>query len=306
MFLKIFSKLALAFSSMALTIVVGAQTPTKTEVVANPDGTYSVIEYPVGKEVSVKLLPSAALAGAVGSAKVLRADDGSKIFLNFTGIKGDVTTYHAYAIDPAGMPTYLGPVNIKDGQATAEFFAPLDKFMVVLSPTEGLTSMDASTAVVFRSEVPSGYAVVPTAKTAETKAVAATAQVETTYEVPLLNIPSFNNKTTEVRVNFSGELSGLKGKAYIDPGQKGTTQVKMRFDDMKLAPKDKRLVLWASSPDGKYTKLGQVINNGKRQESEIRSETALADFGLFVTLEDTDVAQPTSKTYSVFGAGRTE
>ena len=45
---------------------------------------------------------------------------------------------------------------------------------------------------------------------------------------------------------------------------------------------------------------GQVINNGKREESEIRSETALADFGLFVTVESADVELPTSRVYSVF------
>lgn len=306
MFSKLINKFLLVASSLALGVAVLAQTPTKTEVVANGDGTYTVIEYPVGKEVSVKLLPSTNLSGAVGAAKVLRTADGTKIVLNFTGIKGDVATYHAYAVDAAGVPTYLGPVSVKDGKASGEFSSPLDKFMVVLSPTEGLTAVDTSTAIVFRSEVPTGYAVVPIGKTADTKAVAATAPAESTYDVPLLNVPSFNKKTTEVRVSFSGELNGLKGKAYIDPGQKGTTQVKMRFDDMKLAPKDKRLVLWAASPDGKYTKLGQVINTGQRQESEIRSETALADFGLFITLEDTDVAQPTSKTYSVFGAGPTE
>lgn len=306
MFSKIYSKLGGAVAALILMMSINAQTPTKTAVVANADGTYTVIEYPVGKEVSVKLLPSASLQGAVGTAKVLRADDGTKIVLNFSGIKSDVSTYHAYAIDPAGMPTYLGPVSVKDGQASGEFFAPLDKFMVVLSPTEGLTFTDASTAVAFRSEIPTGYAVVPVAKTSDTKAVASTAAVETTYEVPMLNVPGFNNKTTEVRVKFAGELSGLKGKAYIDPGQKGTTQVKMRFDDMKLAPQDKRLVLWAASADGKYTKLGQVINTGKRQESEIRSETSLNDFGLFVTVEETDVNQPTSKTYSVFGVGSSE
>jgi hypothetical protein len=52
--------------------------------------------------------------------------------------------------------------------------------------------------------------------------------------------------------------------------------------------------------DGKFTKLGQVINTGGRQESEIRSETAMTDFGLFVTMEDADVVQPTSRTYSIF------
>lgn len=294
------------FLSLVLAATAFGQTPTKAEVVANGDGTYSVIEYPVGKEVVVKLLPSATVTGATGTAKVLRADDGTKVFLNFAGIKGDAEAYHAYAIDAAGMPTYLGPVAVKDGQASGEFFAPLDKFMVVLSPTEGLKTWDSTSSVLFRSDVPAGYAVVPMTKTSDTKAVASTAPVASTYQVPLLNVPGFKEKTTEVRVNFSGELTGLKGKAYIDPGQKGTTQVKMRFDDMKLAPKDKRLVLWAASAEGEYTKLGQVINTGRRQESEIRSETALADFGLFVTLEDTDVTQPTGKTYSVFGAGVTE
>jgi hypothetical protein len=116
-----------------------------------------------------------------------------------------------------------------------------------------------------------------------------------------LDVAAFNNKTTEIRIDFSGELAGLKGKAYLDPGKKsGVTQVKMRFDDMKYAPKEKRFVLWASAPDGSYTKLGQVVNNGKRQESEIRSETELKNFGLFVTVEETDVTTPTSRTYSVF------
>jgi hypothetical protein len=78
----------------------------------------------------------------------------------------------------------------------------------------------------------------------------------------------------------------------------------MRFDDMKLAPKEKRYVLWAVSPENTYTKIGQVINTGKRQEAEIRGETALKDFGLFVTLENADVTQPTSTIYSTFSVGR--
>jgi hypothetical protein len=44
-------------------------------------------------------------------------------------------------------------------------------------------------------------------------------------------------------------------------------------------------VLWAVSPDNKYTKLGQVVNTGKRNEAEIKSETTLTDFGLLVTLQ---------------------
>jgi len=277
-------------------------TTTKAEVVQNADGTYSVIEYPVGKEVTVQLTPNN-LQGATGTARVLRAADGTKVYLDLAGVTGDAKSYYAYAVDSKGMPTLLGPVMIENGIAKAEFTTPMNQFMVVLSPNEGVTSFSTDTPVTFRSAVPTGYAVVPTAITSpvdNSKQVAATSEVSSTYDVPLLNVPSFGNKTTEIRIAFAGELQGLKGKAYIDPGKKGATQVKMRFDDMKMAPKEKRFVLWASSADGKYTKLGQVINTGDRQESEIRSETAMTDFGLFVTMEETDVTTPTGKVYSVF------
>jgi hypothetical protein len=107
---------------------------------------------------------------------------------------------------------------------------------------------------------------------------------------------------SEIRVKFTGELSGLKGKAYVNPRNDGVTQIKMRFDDMKMAPKgDRRFVLWAVSPDNKYIKLGQVVNTGDRQEAEIRSETKLNDFGLFVTMETGDVNQPTGVIVTEFG-----
>lgn len=294
-----------AFLFVALGITAMAQVTTvtkKTEVVKNPDGTYTVIEYPVGKEVVVNLLPGTTLSGAKGSSRVLRGPDGTKVYVDLSGVPGDTSSYYAYAVDPAGTPTYLGPVMVENGVAKAEFSTPMNQFMVVLSPTEGLKTID-STNVVFRSEVPSGFAVVPTRITStgdRENQVAVSDAVVSSYEVPLLNVPSFNNKTAEIRINFKGELEGLKGKAYIDPGKAGTTQVKMRFDDMKLAPKNKRFVLWTSAADGSYTKLGQVINTGNRQESEIRSETALRDFGLFVTVEEIDVSTPTSKIYSAF------
>ena len=100
-------------------------------------------------------------------------------------------------------------------------------------------------------------------------------------------------------MKFSGELSGLEGKAYVDR-EDGTTKIKMKFDDMKKVPANKRFTLWAVSPDGKYTKLGQIVNAPGREEAEIVSETSLTDFGLFITAEDADVTVPTSRTYTVF------
>lgn len=307
---KLFGFGAVLVISGALTGVAVAQdtttktttttTTSKREVVQNADGSYTVIEYPVDKEVTVELTPHG-VQGAKGWARVMRKADGTNVAVDLSGLPADAKSYYVYAVDPAGRVTLLGPTSVSNGTGKATFTTPMNQFMLVLSPNEGLTSLAADTPVIFRSSVPTGYAIVPSAVTSavDNKQVAVSTGVNSTYQVPLLNVPSFN-KTAEIRINFSGDLTGLKGKAYVDPTKDGVTKIKMRFDDMKMAPKNKRYVLWASSADGKYTKLGQVINTGERQESEIRSETALSDFGLFVTIEDADVTQPTSTVYAPF------
>lgn len=295
--------------SAALTGVAVAQDTTvkkttttivKKEVVQNPDGSYSVIEYPVGKEVTVDLMPSGNVMNAKGMARVMRMDNETMVNLDLSGL--DDSNYFVYAVDPMGKSTLLGPVTVENGMSKASFTTPLNQFMLVLSPTEGLTSIGNETPVVFRSAVPKGYAVVrntPTTPTGDEKQVAGSVAVNSPYNVPLLGVSGLEKGETEIRVNFSGELQGLKGKAYLDTSKAGLTKIKMRFDDMKLAPKDKRFVLWASSPEGKFTKIGQVINNGNRQESEIRGETAMKDFGLFVTIEEADET-PRGTVYSTF------
>ncbi|HEV8592686.1 MAG TPA: hypothetical protein VGQ55_11330 [Pyrinomonadaceae bacterium] len=270
----------------------------KKEIVVNPDGSYSVIEYPVGKEVMVNLVPAGSITGT-GMARVVRSADGTKVYVDMSGVPADVTNYYAYAVDPTGTPTLLGPITFQKGVAKAEFATPLNQFMVVLSPTEGLTTIDTSTAVVFRSDVPKGYAIIPRKSVGDTKAAGVAASTISAYDVPLLNIATYDDKERELKVKFTGDLSGLEGKAYL-ARKKGTTKVKMHFDDMNKVPKGKRFVLWASAPDGTYTKLGQVMNSGKRDEAAINSETSLADFGLFMTVEDAEVAIPTSRIYSVF------
>lgn len=292
---------------LGLAVFAAAQEVTRTttttkviKAVENPDGTYTVIEYPVGKETVVELTPVDKTAKARGTARVMRMEDGTNVNIELSDIEN--ADYHVYAVDTMGKSTYLGPVSVADRMGKASFTTPMSQFMIVLSPTENLSAIDSNSTVMFRSAVPKGYAVVPAGRTTPDgeKQVAVSDTVSSSYEVPLLNVPSFNNKTTEIRINFNGELQGLKGKAYIDPRKDGATQIKMRFDDMKMAPKEKRYVLWAVSPDKKYTKIGQVINTGERQEAEIRGETAMQDFGLFVTMEEADVMQPSGKTYSVF------
>lgn len=277
-------------------------TMTKTDVVQNPDGTYTVIEYPVGKEVMVNLTPGANMSGK-GMARIMRMGNETTVDLDLSELPADASNYYVYAVDPMGKVTLLGPAGITKGMGKVSYKTPMDKFMLVLSPTEGLNTIGTDTPVVFRSSVPQGFAVVNnrvTSPVGDEKQVAGSMETASPYNVPLLGVSGFEKGETEIRINFSGDLQGLKGKAYINNRKQGVTRIKMRFDDLKMVPKQKRYVLWAVAPDKTYTKIGQIINTGKRQEAEIRSETALKDFGLFVTVEDTDVAQPTSTIYSTF------
>jgi len=296
-----------AVFTLGMLLNVAAQNVTvtkKTEVVQNPDGSYTVIEYPVGKEVRVGLSPITTVTGSTGYARVMRASDGTKVWVDLNGVPATTTSMYAYAVDPSGIPTLLGPVSVEGGIAKAEFTTPMNQFMLVLSPQEGLTAIDPTTPVFYRSELPQGYAVVPR-RVSENRVVAVSPSVVSregvggAYDVPLLNVGTFGDSEREVKMKFGGELNGLEAKAYIKRG-KGSTKVRMHFDDMNKVPKGKQFILWTYSPDGQYTKLGSVINSGNRDEAAIKSETPLTDFGLFVTAEDSVVTVPTSRTYSVF------
>jgi len=287
--------------SLAAVVAVGSGAvfaqETKKEVIVNADGSYTVIEYPVGKEVIVNLTPATTIAAAKGSARVVRSADGTKVFFDMSGLPATVTSYHAYAVDPAGVVTHLGPLTVANGVAKAEFSTPLDQFMLVVSPIEGLTAL-SPTNTVFTSSIPTGYAVVPR-RTATVAPIAEVAgDVRFKYDVPMLNISTFPDTEKEIKMKFGGELSGLEAKAYIDRDD-GTTKVRMKFDDIKKLPAGKHFTLWTVSPEGEYVRLGTITSTGKNDEAEIRTQTSLTDFGLFVTAEDSVVTIPTSRTYTV-------
>jgi hypothetical protein len=284
---------ALALGQTTTTTVT--QTPTTvTKTVQHPDGTFTVIEYPVGKETTVVLNP-VTITGATGNATILRADDGTRIKLNLTGVPKDVTALNLYAVDPNGAVTLLGPIAITDGLGTFSATTPLDKFMLVASPEESLTAYEPNTKVFFRSAVPEGFAVVPYAShgdrdggpVGERVSATTTTGGTSSYSVPMLNIPGFRRGTdTHMKIKFSGAMTGARANVFIEPRKDGPTEVKLRFHELKEAPAGQVYVLWAVSPDNKYVKLGQIVNAAGRNEAEIRSETELKDFGLLVTAED--------------------
>jgi hypothetical protein len=270
-----------------------AQTPTttvtttQTQAVQNPDGSWTVIQYPVDKEVMVDFAPGTTYVNAHGHAKIIRRADGTAIALDLSGLPADATALNLYAVDPFGKVTLLGPVNISNGIAQQTFTTPMDKFMLVLSPDADMTAYAPDTAYAFRSTVPAGLAVIPlTSAHGEKVAATTTAGATTAFTAPMLNIPSFKRgDTTEVKTRLAGPLGGSRVNFMITPRKDGPTTITARFHQLKNAPAGQEYVLWAVSPEGKYTKLGQVVNPGTRNEAEIKSETSLADFGLLVTVQ---------------------
>lgn len=272
-------------------------TTTVTKTVQNPDGTYTVIEYPVKKEVKINLNPVTIKSGK-GVATILRDDDGTRIKLNLTEIPADVTALTLYAVDDTGAVTPLGPITISNGTGTLTAAAPLSKFMLIASPTADLSAYSPETAVLFRSTVPEGFAVIPlTSPSGEKVAAVSTpgTTVPTVDAVPMLNIPAYKTgDDTKIKVDFTGALAGARANVFITPRKDGPTEVKMRFHELKDAPTGQTFVVWAVSPDQKFVKLGQIVNAPGRNEAEIKAETTLADFGLLVTMENAtaDVVMP--------------
>src|SRR5688500_6606193 len=107
-------------------------TTKKTEVIQHADGSYTVIEYPVGKEVSINLTPVTTVTGSKGMARVMRASDGTKVWVDLNGVPTTTTTMYAYAVDPAGTPTLLGPIKVEGGIAKAELMTLMNQLMLVL------------------------------------------------------------------------------------------------------------------------------------------------------------------------------
>jgi len=306
--------------SVAAVAVSQNQTPvvTKTEVVQNPDGTYTIVEYPVGKETVVTLNP-VGLSGATGTATILRAADGTTIKVNLAKLPTEVTAVNLYAVDPTGAITLLGPITIANNAGTSTTSTALTKFMLVASPDDKLSAYNDKTTVLFRSAVPTGLTMIPitnavgekvgevavptTTVTTPTEPAAAapTAVVPTTaaapetvavvpsdYTVSMLGIPTFKRgDDTKLKLNFTGAMEGARANIFIEPHGKGrTTEVRMRFHDLKEAPKGTVYILWAVSPDNQFTQLGQIVNVKGRNEAEIKSEVLYEDFGLLLTTED--------------------
>jgi len=297
--------LSLTAAGAALAQTQTTTTATQTTAVQNADGSWTVVEYPVDKEVTVDLTPNG-IANATGRAVIHRMADGTSINLNLSGLPNDVSSLNLYAVDAAGRTTLLGPVAISNGVATYNTMTPLNKFMLVLSPEANLGAYTPQTNVIFRSAAPQGFAVVPLASYGERDGAPVGERVSATstsgatpgYVAPMLGIPGFRRGTdTEVKIKFAGAMTGARANIFLEPRKDGPTTIKMRFHELKEAPAGEVYAVWAVSPDNKYVKLGQIVNTGQLNEAQIQTETALTDFGLLITLEN----EPMTPTGAVVG-----
>ncbi len=301
---RLIGVLGAALLLYSLSVVAFGQTVTKVQTVQNADGTYTIVEYPVGKETIVNLNPIG-LSGAKGQATILRAANGTTIKVNLSGLPTEATAVNFYAVDPTGAITTLGPVEIANGAGVFTTSIPLTKFMLVASPDPNLSAYGESTQVYFRSAVPSGMTVIPLTNAVGETVGAVTAPVTVTdavvdtpiadYTVPMLGIATFKKgDDTKLKINFSGAMEGARANVFIEPHKNGkTTEVRMRFHELKEAPKGTAYILWAVSPDNQFTRLGQIVNVKGRNEAEIKSEVPYDDFGLLLTTEDLGVTTGT-------------
>ena len=291
----------------SLAVVAAAQKTTVTKVVQNPDGTFTVVEYPVGKETVVTLNPIG--IKGTGTATILRDDNGATIKVNLASLPADMTALNLYAVDPTGAVTALGPLEIANGVGTFIATTPLTKFMLFAAPDANLTAYDANTKIIFRSAVPDGLTVIPIstaavvapattvaptvapAVTTVTPEGAQVAVAATDYTVPMLGIASFKKgDETKFKLDFTGPMEGARANVFIEPHKNGKmTEVRMRFHELKEAPKGLAYILWAVSPDNQFQRLGSIVNIKGRNEAEIKSETAFDDFGLLLTTEDVGI-----------------
>jgi len=288
-------KVTMVFGALMLLL---AMTPLssgqrqRVTTIQNPDGTYSIVEYPIGRETGVTLYPIG-LTQARGQATIVRDPNGTTIRLSISNLPPSLTLMNIYAVDPTGAATLIGPVDVINGAGTLEATIPLSRFMLVASTAPNLSAYDATTHVYFRSAIPPGLTVIPMSSVVGEPV--ATVITPGEYTVPMLGIPTFRpGHESELKIDFSGAMEGARADIFIKRHKHGAaTEVLMRFHNLKDAPKGTAYILWAISPENQYQRLGEIVNVRGRNEAEIKAETNFYDFGLLMTTEDVGVTRGT-------------
>jgi outer membrane protein OmpA-like peptidoglycan-associated protein len=107
---------------------------------------------------------------------------------------------------------------------------------------------------------------------------------------------NYRHRSGSTTIGFNGTalMPEARGEAKVESKQ-GYIEIEVEFDDLQSAtrfgPEFLTYVMWAITPEGRATNLGEVILNGTK--SKLNVTTELQSFGLVVTAEPYfAVAQP--------------
>jgi outer membrane protein OmpA-like peptidoglycan-associated protein len=99
---------------------------------------------------------------------------------------------------------------------------------------------------------------------------------------------NYQHRNGATKIDFSGTplLPAARGEAKVESKQ-GYIEIEVEFDDLQSAtrfgPEFLTYVMWAITPEGRATNLGEVILNGTK--SKLNVTTEFQAFGLIVTAE---------------------
>ena len=99
---------------------------------------------------------------------------------------------------------------------------------------------------------------------------------------------NYRHRSGSTKVDFRGTplLPDARGEAKVESKQ-GYMEIDVEFDDLqgatRFGPEYLTYVMWAITPEGRATNLGEVILNGSKSKLDVTTE--LQAFGLIVTAE---------------------
>ncbi|OFW39505.1 MAG: flagellar motor protein MotB [Acidobacteria bacterium RIFCSPLOWO2_12_FULL_60_22] len=109
---------------------------------------------------------------------------------------------------------------------------------------------------------------------------------------------NYRHRNGATKIDFSGTplMPAARGEAKVESKQ-GYIEIEVEFDDLQSAtrfgPEFLTYVMWAITPEGRATNLGEIILNGTK--SKLNVTTEFQAFGLIVTAEPYfAVAQPSN------------
>jgi hypothetical protein len=110
---------------------------------------------------------------------------------------------------------------------------------------------------------------------------------------------NYRHRAGATKVDFAGTALQPKahGEAKVET-KKGYTEIEVEFDDLepanKFGPEFLTYVLWAVSPEGRASNLGEILLD-RTADGKLNVTTEMQAFGMIVTAEPYFAVTPTQR-----------